>query len=771
MRGAADGPDTSTAMHPAGSAGRRLLSRLRDIMAGSGLADERLSRIVRLIAAEFAADVCSCYLSRPGDVLELYATVGLNPSAVHTTRLQFSEGLVGLVAASARPIAIDNAPEHPNFAYRPETGEDPYQSFCGVPLVRGSRVRGVLTIQNKTRRAYGEDDIEALQTVAMVVCEVTASGPPGDGGAADAMDTGAQLPARLDGVSFNGGLASGFAVLHRPQVTIREMIAEDSDAELVRLRGAVERMHRALDVLMERVDLGGIDEPRDILETYRMFAQDRGWLGRIAEAIRTGLTAEAAVQRVQSDMGARMQHIVDPYLRERLADFEDLANRLLLHLSGKPSVASAGTIPEHAILVARSIGPAELLEYGQTRLAGLVLEEGATTSHVAIVARALDLPVVGRCDGAMATIDAFDRILVDGDNGQVFVRPGDDALQAFEANLESRRQRRQRYADLAALPSVTRDGVRISLNINAGLLVDLPHLAATGADGVGLYRTEIPFMVRSAYPDVAAQTDLYAQVLEQAGGRPVTFRTLDVGGDKSLPYFPDMNDRNPALGWRALRIGLDRPAMLRQQIRALLHAAERNGAVSELRVLFPMVTDLDELRAARALLERETARAGAAGRRVPVLKVGAMLEVPSLLWQLDSVLDRVDFLAIGSNDLTQYLYAADRDNPRLARRFDPLGVPSLRVFAHVIERSARAGVPVSVCGEMAGRPVDALALIGLGATSLSMTPSSVGPIKEMVRSLHAQPLRDMLAMLVGRESAPVRAILTGYAVDRSIPVF
>lgn len=754
---------------PGVSPSRRLLARLRDVMAGSGTAQSRLDKIVTLIAAEMVAEVCSCYVMRPGEVLELFATVGLNPEAVHRTRLRVGEGLVGDIAASARPLAIANAPSHPSFAYRPETGEDLYQSLVGVPILRGGKVRGVLVIQNARRRNYSEEEVETLQTIAMVVAELVAGrerereaagGPPTEATASD-------LPSRLDGMTLNPGLGQGLAVLHQQQLTIREMVADDPAVELARFRAAVDTMHASLDQLLATTAAAGIEESKDILEAYRMFAEDRGWLGRIHEAINAGLTAEAAVQRVRNDTRARMAHMTDPYIRERLLDFDDLANRLLLHLSGRTSAAASGTLPDDVVLVARTIGPAELLDYDQKRLRALVMEDGSTTSHVAIVARAMNIPVVGKAAEAMTLIEHLDPVVVDGDNGQVFVRPAEDVQEAFQQNVLLREQRRQEYAEVARLPADSVDGVRVSLNVNAGLLIDMAHLDATGADGVGLYRTEIQFMVRSEFPDVAVQTDLYGKILDAAGDKPVVFRTLDIGGDKSLPYFEAQEQENPALGWRAIRIGLDRPAMLRTQLRALIRAA----AGRPVHVMFPMVATVAEFDAARRLMDMELARAAREGVTAPsTVRVGLMLEVPSLLWQLPSLLPKVDFVSVGSNDLTQYLYAADRGNPMISRRYDPLSPALLTLLRELALRCREASVPVSLCGEMAARPLEAMALVGLGFRGLSMSPAAVGPVKMMIRSLDVGRLERFLDPLCRSGAHSLRAPLRAYALDRGVRI-
>jgi phosphotransferase system, enzyme I, PtsP len=744
---------------------RRLLRRLRDIMAGSDTAQERLDRIVRDIAAEMVAEVCSAYVMRAGEVLELFATEGLRPEAVHRTRLRVGEGLVGVIAATARPLALADAQSHPNFAYRPETGEEVFHSLMGVPILRGGRVLGVLVVQNRTLRHYTEDEIEVLQTIAMIVAELAASGQLVNPLEIAQSQGGGMLPMRLVGVRLNAGLAVGPAVLHEPRVVIRQVVAEDVSAELVRLRHAVAAMREAIDELVATSREFGVGEHHDVIETYRMFAADRGWVARIADAIRSGLTAEAAVQKVRDDTRTRMMQVSDPYLRERLFDLEDLANRLQQHLSGRPPSAAWAELPPEFILVARAMGPAELLDYARRRIMGLVLEEGSPTAHVAIVARAFDIPVVGRVDDATSRTEAGDIVVVDGDHAQVLIRPSADIQQSVTAAVEARSRRRAFYETLRSAPAVTRDGIEIKLLLNAGLLLDLAQLSATGAEGVGLFRTEFPLMVRDTFPDVEEMTEFYQRVFEQAEHRPVVFRTLDIGGDKVLPYLPHAFEDNPAMGWRAIRIGLDRPAMLRQQLRALIRAAEART----LMVKFPMVAEVAELERARALIDMELARAAKEGRVFPKsIKIGVMLEVPALLWQLPTLCARIDFLSIGTNDLLQFLFACDRGNPRLAERYDPLSAPMLALLREVIASTQAAGVSLSMCGDMAGNPIEAMALIALGFRTLSMAATSIGPVKTMIRSLDVGEVADYLGEIGSRPDHSLRPKLEAYARDHDI---
>lgn len=742
---------------------RILLRRLREVMAGPGTAQERMDQLVAAIAANMVAEVCSIYLLRDG-ALELFATEGLKRSAVHETTLRIGEGLVGQIAQLARPVALSEARSHPNFAARPETGEEDYHSLMGVPVLRGGRVVGVLVLQNRTNRNYSDDEVEVMQTIAMVLAEMV-------GGALQEEIPGAGVPAtdglprRLSGLSLNEGLARGIAVLHEPRIVVEKHVADDIDVEAARLNTAVAELRIQIDGMLQAVIAEPTGEPRDILETYRMFAHDKGWMARMHDVVQSGLTAEAAVERVQVENRTRMSEIGDAYLRERLHDLEDLSNRLMRHLTYSGG-QNDDVLPDQAVVVAWNMGPAELLDYDVTRVKALVLQEGSPTSHVAIVARALQIPVIGRLDHLLDLVESGDDLVVDGDNGQLFVRPGADALNAFSANLELRQAKAAQYAALRDQPAISRDGTRIQLNLNAGLLADLPHLDETGADGIGLYRTELHFMVRATLPTVSVQTEFYKRVLDQARGKPVVFRTLDVGGDKMLPYLTRYDDeKNPAMGWRAIRLSLDRPVLLRMQIRALLKAA----AGRSLAIMFPMIAEVSEFKAARGLLEREVERQNRMGEAGPSsLRVGTMLEVPSLAWQLGALLPMVDFVSIGSNDLMQFLFASDRGNPRLANRYDELSPAALSIVRDIVRRCDAAGVPVSLCGEAAGRPIDAMALIGLGLRSISMGAASIGPVKMMVRSLDLPALQAFMENYYDSPEHSLREALTKFAEDHGI---
>ncbi|WP_245649037.1 phosphoenolpyruvate--protein phosphotransferase [Magnetovibrio blakemorei] len=737
-------------------------------MAGEGSAQSRLDKITAIIAADLVTEVCSVYVRRAGDVLELFSTQGLSPKAVHVTRLRFGEGLIGEIAARAAPLALSDAQAHPNFVFRPETGEDEFHSLMGVPVLRAGRVVGVAAVQNKTERQYTDEEIETLQTVAMVLAEMVAGGELISRHELMPTDGIALKPLRLEGTCFSIGLGIGQAVLHEPSFDIGDLVAEDPEQEMVRLHEAFTAMLGQLDTILSQSPLtaGEGGEHEDVLEAFRMVAEDAGWLRRTEEAVTSGLTAEAAVLKVKNEMRARLGASSDPYLRERMHDMEDLGNRLLKQLLGTITV-DKDDLPEHVILVARNMGPAELLEYDHTRLRGLVLEEGSATSHVAIVARALDIPVMGHVREVLSKIDNGESIIVDGQHSQVLVRPGEDVQQAFHETRKALEQIKAQYAQLKDLPAKTLDGIEVSLSINAGLLFDFDQIETTGANGVGLYRTEVPFMVRAEFPDVPAQRTLYEKVLDRANGKPVVFRTIDVGGDKVLPYWGELDEENPAMGWRAIRICLDRPAILRQQLRALIQAAQGR----DIHVMFPMIAEVEEFDAAKKLLQRELDREKERGGILPEhVYTGVMLEVPALALQLDKLLKRVDFVSVGSNDLMQFLYATDRGNAHVSERYDILSPFALGFLKSVRDRCDQANVPVSVCGAAAGNPLEAMALVGIGFRRLSMPPPALGPVKEMIRSMSERQVAQFVHSVLEIPRVSIRPRLKAFAKDHGIKI-
>lgn len=754
-------------MHNPALGPRVLLRQLREVMAGSASAQDRLDKIASLIAANVVAEVCSIYVMRPGRILELYATRGLNKQAVHNTRMKISEGLVGAIARDAKMLNLSDAQSHPNFKYMPETGEELFQSFLGVPILKNGKAIGVLVIQNETHRHYSTDEEEAVQTTAMVLAEIISSGE-----LKDVADSGESDVAHLrahfrTGEAVAPGIAIGHVVLHEPRVIISNFVAGDVELEKQRLMEAVNKLRRHIDGLITSNGSARGNEYGDILETYRMFANDRGWVRRIDKAIESGLTAEAAVERVQNENRTRFEKAASPYLRARMTDLDDLANRLLRILTGTAQTASLEVLPKDAIVAARSMGAAELLDYDRARLKGLVLQDAGGNAHVSIVARALDIPVVAQISDIIDLVDTGDNIIIDGTAGDIHIRPTADVSSAYVEKLKFYQRKQARFATLRDVPAVTRDCVKIDLNINAGLPFDMPHLVDSGADGVGLFRTELQFMISRSFPRREAQIKYYRDILQQASGKPVVFRALDIGSDKTLPYLQARSEENPALGWRGLRLSLARPALLRLQVRSLLQAA----ADTELRLMFPFVTRLDEYQQARKIVDQETHRLKKAGMAVArKVCLGVMIEVPSMLWQLDDILPEVDFVSVGSNDLIQYIFSSDRLDTGLSRRYDPLSPVFLRVLRQIVGRCEAHAVPLTLCGEMAGNPLEAMTLVGLGIRSISMAPASIGPVKEMILSLDREKLSAFLEPLVDTPVNSLRRHLKAYARGNKVAI-
>jgi len=747
----------------AAASAREILTGLHDVMARRGSAQAKLDRVVDLIATAMASEVCSIYLLRDQS-LELFATHGLRKEAVHVTRLALGEGLVGKIAEEGRILNLAEAASHPEFVYRPETGEERFHSFAGVPIVRRESAIGVLSVQHGEPRRYDEVEIEALQTVAMVLSEMIGNARLADGSRGASRDNGTQ---RLGGLKLVAGMARGIAVFHQPRVIVEHTVAEDTEAERARVYAAFRRMREQIDNMTREAEFGTAGEHEEILETYKMFAYDEGWSRRINEAIDSGLTAEAAIERVQQRTRARMREIDDPLLKERMHDLEDLSNRLMRIVSGRMGTAAQTGLNKDAILIARNLGPAELLEYDKRRLKGVVLEEGSLTAHMTIVARAMGVPVVGRVADIRHIASEGDVILVDGDTGSVVVRPTRALVTSFDQRMATSHRRRAEFAALRTLPSESVDGKAIALMVNAGLAQDAVGLEASGAEGIGLFRTEFQFLISATLPGRESQQRLYRSVLDAAGERPVIFRTVDIGGDKALPYLSDEKDEaeNPAMGWRALRLSLSRSALMKAQARALIEASE--GRV--LRVMFPMISEPWEYEEARALFEEQLEKAQANRRPTPSrIEYGAMLEVPALAEMLDVLLPRIDFLSIGTNDLTQFLFAADRADPRLAERYDWLSPPILRFLRRIVVAADAAGVPVRLCGEMGGRPLEAMALIGIGIHNFSITPAAVGPVKAMIRSLDVAAIETKMAGLLSKPVRDTRRILTDWARRKGV---
>jgi len=749
-----------------------LLRRVRDIMKapsspGKNGTQERLDTLVQAIAELLHADVCSIYLARPGDILELFASHGLKQTSVHVTRLRVGEGLVGEIAATAHELNLIEPQTHPKFAYRPETGEELYHSFLGVPLLHSHKVIGVLVVQSKQSRSYSDELVEILNTVAMVIAELVIGTH-----LVDAYDIAGSDHPVLQSQQFSGqtlapGIVKAPIVLHRPKIVIKELVSESPEEEEKRLTSALVALQQSVDAMISAAGIREGTESHDILQSYRLFSQDRGWMERIIEAIHTGLSAEAAVRKVQEEMHARLSKIASAYIQERIHDLEDLSERLLYHLSGVEPTAAHGELPDAFILVAKNLGPAELLEYDAKRIKGIILEEGSTTAHVTIIARMMDVPMVGNIPGMVGLVQHGDLAVVQGDHGTVYIRPPEDVVDAVDDAIAARERLQARYTSMRNLPPISRDGCEVSLNLNVGLFIDGQHLAAPDVRGVGLFRTELPYLSSRELPSVDEQTRIYRDAFVKADGKRIIFRSFDIGGDKHVPYIKTDDEENPAMGWRATRIGLDRPVILRQQFRAFIRAA--NG--QDLWVMFPFIAEVAEFEAAKQILEKELEKADGEGFKMPsCIKVGTMLEIPSLLFQLPELMPRVDFVSIGSNDLMQFMFAVDRSSTKLSGRYDWLNSAVIRMLCHITDAARPHGVEVGFCGDMATRPLEAMVLLGCGLRSLSMPPSAIGPVKAMLRSLDIGELRKFLEHLSTEPHHSLREQLECFARDHGVEI-
>ncbi len=713
---------------PPDSESRKLLVRLREALAEASAGQARLDRVTEIIADSMRTEVCSVYLFRDPETLELCATEGLNKEAVHQTRMRLGEGLVGRVAMTGSVVNEADAPSAKGFRFMPETGEEVFSSFCGVPIQRVGEKLGVLVVQSREARAYSDDEVYALEVVAMVLAEMAELGAfVGEGEALRARHT---LPVLIRGSVGQEGVAEGQVWLHEPRVVVTNPIAEDPEAETERLRTAVSHLRISVDDMLSSVSTEPADtDQREVLQAYQMLASSRSWLKRMEEDIAAGLSAEAAVEKEQSAARARMNQVTDAYIRERLHGLDDLSNRLLRTLTGQGSNTGA-EMPENPILVARNIGPAELLDYGRTSLKGIVLEQGSVGSHAAIVARAWAIPLIINASKVTAEALNGDHLMLDGEQGIVHLRPDDTVVTAFRDKMAMQAKAQERYAGIRDLPTETKDGKVIRLQMNAGLIADLPSLKSSGAEGVGLFRTELQFLIRSNVPRRGELAAIYKRVLDAADGQRVTFRTLDIGSDKVLPYMKREDEPNPALGWRAIRVGLDRAGVMRMQLQALIRAASGRP----LTLMFPFVAQFEEFKEARQHVLDELEREDRLGHQLPEsVEIGAMLETPSLAFAPRQFFEMADFISIGGNDLKQFFFAADRENERVRRRYDTLNVSFLTFVEQIVARCRETETPLSFCGEDAGRPIEALCFAAMGLRQLSMRPASIGPVKHLLR--------------------------------------
>lgn len=722
---------------------------------------ERLEKFMRILTKGFNADAAVCYVTVDDNYLEFLCGAGLAENQCKHN-IRYGEGFIGEIAATRQTLSYSYSAEQADG----KKNERPFKSALGAPLLRWSRTYGTIAIAHKQEHSYSQTDIEALETVAMFLTATLSSEEMIAYKKKYIKSRGLRLKDHLKGIVLNKGYGIGSAVVHRRRQAVTEIFAEDINKELARLEDAKEKMNKSLDEKFNAAQLG-IGEHTDILETYRMFARDKGWYRKISDNIAGGLTADAAVERAYEDMWNRLSGSSDIYLKERLHDLRDVADRLRMFLSGNEKKLNQINNEQDIIIVAQTMGPADLMDYDYKKIRGLILEEGTPTMHVAIVAKALNIPVVAKINGIFKDVKDGELLGINGEEGFVYINPSDDIVQTFKSKQKNMTLLLEQLKQLRRFSSKTLDGIRISLNINVGLDFDFDYIDSTKCDGIGLYRTEIPFMSSETMPDVAQQVNFYQKLMSKAGNKKVIFRSLDVGSDKLLPYWGDMKENNPAIGWRSIRITLDRRAILRQQLKSFLKVT----AGKELNIMFPMISSLEEFLDAKETLMIEVDKERKKGEAMPSkINVGLMIEVPSIIFQLDDVLKYADFISIGTNDLAQFMFACDRGNPRITDRYDVLSAPFLRALKQIINKADAAGVPCSVCGEMAGTPIEAMVLIGLGFRRLSMTGSAFGNVKKMVRTLRVQDITDYVQTLLKSPKRTLRPQLSAYAHDHGIAI-
>ena len=738
-----------------------MLDTLRRLIQELNLArnlDQALGLIVRRVKEISQADVCSVYLAEPdGQHYVLKASDGLRPEAIGRIRLGRDEGLIGLVAQRAEPVNLEDAPLHPRYRYFPDSGEERFHAFLGVPIIHHRDVVGVLVVQRTSAEVFDEESVTLLVTVAAqlagAIAHAELSGelngfaprPP------DVISRAVRGQPGAPGVAFGNArvrypLADIHAVPDRP--------AADVEHELAEFDRAVDALRAEIAQLSERMRDNLPAEERALFDVYALMLESDSFTGDTRQRIRNGNWAPGALRQTIEEHEAVFREMENDYLRERVEDIRDLGRRLLMHLQADR--AEERDYPEHTILVGEEVTATMLAEVPHAKLAGVVSVRGSRTSHVAILARALGVPaVMGVSELPVGRLDDAE-LIIDGYAGRVYIEPAENIKQEYRRLASEEESFSAELRELRELPSETLDGKHIPLYVNTGLLSDLSPTTESGAEGVGLYRTEFPFMIRNRFPGEEEQRRIYRQVLEAFAPRPVVLRTLDVGGDKALPYFPIEED-NPFLGWRGIRITLDHPEIFLVQVRAMMRASEDLG---NLNILLPMISDVAELHDSLALIHQAHDELLEEGHAVPMPRVGVMIEVPSAVYQAGSLARRVDFLSIGTNDLTQYLLAVDRNNPRVADLYDSLHPAVIRAILQVVESARVHGKPVSVCGEMAGDPAAAILLVGMGIESLSMSVASLPRVKWVIRNLTRERANEILSnVLVMEDVESIRAYL------------
>jgi phosphotransferase system enzyme I (PtsP) len=728
---------------------------------------EASSIIVRRVKETMQTDVCSIYLLNPASrTLVLSATDGLNPAVVGKVQLGSEEGLVGLVVTRSEPVNVRDAACHPSYKLVPQCDEEPYHGFLGVPVMQRGETLGVIVVQQTYARRYRDADVAFLVTLAALLAGVIALAraagviglfSPGQGEHEHYVDAIAGAP----GVAIGTGV-----VAYSPAMldSVPDRVPEDARVEETALRAAVAEVVSELRQL--HTEFGDSLQPEDriLFEALAMIASSDMLVETTVERIHAGNWAPGALRETISVYVKQFAAMEDPYLRERARDIQDIGRRILAHL--QQSEHEQRDYPARTILVAQDLGPIDLARVPVQRLAGVIAGHGSALSHVAILARAMGIPaIVGAADAIPVNQLDTRELVLDGYRGRLYVNPGDELVQEYSRLMREERALSRELAHLKSLPAETPDGIRVALYTNAGILADLGHSHTVGAEGIGLYRTELQFMLHEQFPGEEEQRAVYRQVLDAFAPRPVTLRTLDIGSDKTLPYFP-VEERNPALGWRGIRFALDNPVIFITQLRAMIRAS---AGLENLRILIPMVSSVEEAEEAVHVVRRTWEEVVSEGVAVPLPPCGLMIEVPSAVYQASTLARYADFLSVGTNDLTQYMLAVDRGNERVAARFESLHPAVIHALHYVMEAGRRQNIPVSVCGQAAGDPAMAILLLGMGINSLSMSASDLPRIKSVIRTITLEKAESVLGDVLQMEkAAPIRELLTGVLIQAGL---
>jgi len=740
-----------------------MLDILRRIVQEVNLAnnlEQALNIIVKRVKNVTNVDVCSVFLVNEYDnEYVLMATDGLNTDAIGKVRMKDDIGLVSLVGKRAEAINIADAVKHPRYQHFPEVSEEAFHGFLGVPIIHQRKVLGVLVIQSSAIQKFSEDDETFLITVAaqLAAAIVHAEASGGINGLKQNKTKGKIETKPINGLPGAPGVAMGTAVVMYPPAdidAIPDRETADVKKEVEHFDLAVEAVVKDISELSARLKDVLPEEDRALFDVYLLMLNSQAISGITRDRIKEGNWAPGALRQTIQEHEKVFREMEDSYLRERADDIRDLGRRILMHLQEESP--DKIEFPENTVLVGEDISASMLAEVPSDKLIGVISVRGSRTSHVAILARAMSISaVMGATDLPVGRIDGR-TIIADGYSGRVFISPSEKVITEFQNLIDEEAALSDELMELRDLPAMTKDGIEISLLVNSGLLSDITPSLQSGAEGIGLYRTEFPFMERQTFPGEEVQRSIYRQVLESFHPRPVTLRTLDVGGDKALPYFPIVED-NPFLGWRGIRITLDHPEIFLVQVRAMMRASL---GLNNLKILLPMISDISELNEAQGLIHQVYGELLEEGEEIVMPEVGVMIEVPSAVYQAGNLAKRVDFLSIGTNDLTQYLLAVDRNNARVAALYDSLHPAVIRAILQVVESARTHGKPVSVCGEMAGDPIAALLLLAMGIDSLSMSVSSLPRVKWVIRNVTRDRARQILSeVLLLEDAAGIRKYL------------